>query len=147
VEPCDPGSRGAVRQRWPMVSWCGLGFAVDVDVRTKHGRFIQLTPPGSGCSVQISTGYAGDTMTPGSLRGLVLVVPDIRVAHAELDRAGVQTGGVVVSGDGVDFRPARDDDDLDDVGFVHCTDPDGNGWTVQQISARGLPSQPTPRPA
>jgi hypothetical protein len=77
-------------------------------------------------------------MTPGSLRGLVLVVPDIRVAHAELDRAGVQTGGVVVSGDGVDLRPARDDDDLDDVGFVHFTDPDGNGWTVQQISAPGV---------
>ena len=76
---------------------------------------------------------------PGSLRGLVLVVPDIRAAHAELTDRGLQTQGVVVTQDGVSFRPVGDDDALaalDNVGFVHVTDPDGNQWAVQQISSR-----------
>ena len=114
-----------------------LGFAVDFDVRAAGShRFVQLTPPGSGCSIQVSAGYFED-MVPGSLRGLVLVVPDIRAAHAELVERGVETSGVVVTDDGVTFRPARDGDALDNVGFVHFSDPDGNEWSVQQISARG----------
>lgn len=114
-----------------------LGFAVDFDVQADaEHRFVQLTPPGSGCSIQLSTGYGHD-MTPGSLRGLVLVVPDVRAAHAQLAERGVDTGGVVVTEDGRSFRPARDDDVLDDVGFVHFGDPDGNRWSVQQISSRG----------
>jgi uncharacterized protein YndB with AHSA1/START domain/predicted enzyme related to lactoylglutathione lyase len=114
-----------------------LGFAVDFDMRAdeKH-RFVQLTPPGSGCSIQLSAGYFDD-MVPGSLRGLVLVVPDIRAAHAQLAERGVDNGGVVVTEDGESFRPARDGDALDNVGFVHFTDPDGNKWSVQQISSRG----------
>jgi uncharacterized protein YndB with AHSA1/START domain/predicted enzyme related to lactoylglutathione lyase len=114
-----------------------LGFAVDLDVRADdEHRFVQLTPPGSGCSIQLSAGY-GDEMVPGSLRGLVLVVPDIRAAHAELVERGVDTSGVVVTKDGVEFRPAEDGDALDNVGFVHLSDPDGNKWAVQQISSRG----------
>ena len=114
-----------------------LGFAVDFDVRADDThRFVQLTPPGSGCSIQVADGYFDD-MAPGSLRGLVLVVPDIRVAHAELVERGVENGGVVVTEDGVVFRPARDGDPLDNVGFVHFSDPDGNRWSVQQISSRG----------
>jgi uncharacterized protein YndB with AHSA1/START domain/predicted enzyme related to lactoylglutathione lyase len=114
-----------------------LGFAVDFDVRAdeKH-RFIQLTPPGSGCSIQVAAGYFED-MVPGSVRGLVLVVPDIRAAHAELVARGVENSGVVVTDDGVTFRPARDGEALDNVGFVHFSDPDGNEWAVQQISSRG----------
>jgi uncharacterized protein YndB with AHSA1/START domain/predicted enzyme related to lactoylglutathione lyase len=114
-----------------------LGFAVDFDVRAddKH-RFVQLTPPGSGCSIQLAAGYFDD-LAPGSLRGLVLVVPDIRVAHAELVERGVENGGVVVTEDGMAFRPAGDGDVLDNVGFVHFSDPDGNQWSVQQISSRG----------
>jgi uncharacterized protein YndB with AHSA1/START domain/predicted enzyme related to lactoylglutathione lyase len=113
-----------------------LGFAVDFDMRAddKH-RFVQLTPPGSGCSIQLSEGYFDD-MSPGSLRGLVLVVPDIRAAHAQLVERGVETGGVVVTEDGQSFRPAREGDALDNVGFVHFSDPDGNRWSVQQISSR-----------
>lgn len=64
-------------------------------------RFVQLTPRGSGCSIQVSAGYFHD-LVPGSLRGSVLVVPDIRSAHAQL----VENGGVVVSEDGVTFKPA-----------------------------------------
>jgi catechol 2,3-dioxygenase-like lactoylglutathione lyase family enzyme len=113
-----------------------LGFAVDFDVSADEGRrFVQLTPPGSGCSIQLSVGYFPD-LVPGSLRGLVLVVPDIRAAHAQLTMNGLQTRGVVVTEDGVTFRPALDEDALDNVGFVHFTDPDGNEWAVQQISSR-----------
>jgi catechol 2,3-dioxygenase-like lactoylglutathione lyase family enzyme len=115
-----------------------LGFAVDFDVSSEGGRrFVQLTPPGSGCSIQLSSGYFPD-LVPGSLRGLVLVVPDIRAAHAQLAENGLETPGVVVTEDGVTFRPARDDDALDNVGFVHFADPDGNEWGVQQISSRAV---------
>ncbi len=113
-----------------------LGFVVDFDVSPEPGRrFVQLTPPGSGCSIQLSAGYVPD-LVPGSLRGLVLVVPDIRSAHQELVERGLENHGVVVSEDGVGFRPARDDDALDNVGFVRFSDPDGNEWSVQQISSR-----------
>ena len=115
----------------------GLGFAVDIDEVTDEGReFVQLTPTGSSCSIQLSSGYHPD-LVPGSLRGLMLVVPDVRAAHAYLVERGVENGGVVVSEDGVTYRPARDEDALDNVGFVRFTDPDGNGWFVQQISSHG----------
>ncbi|GAA5110780.1 hypothetical protein GCM10023320_02890 [Pseudonocardia adelaidensis] len=114
-----------------------LGFTVDLDVRADdEHRFVQLTPPGSGCSIQVTAGY-GEDMVPGSLRGLVLVVPDVRAAHAELVERGVENSGVVVTEDGTSFRPAREGDALDNVGFVHFSDPDGNRWSVQQISGRG----------
>jgi catechol 2,3-dioxygenase-like lactoylglutathione lyase family enzyme len=114
-----------------------VGFVVDFDMSADgEHRFVQLTPPGSGCSIQLSAGYHDD-LVPGSLRGLVLVVPDVRAAHAELVERGVDSSGVVVSEDGETFRPARDGDALDNVGFVHFADPDGNRWSVQQISSRG----------
>ncbi|MHA6630561.1 SRPBCC domain-containing protein [Pseudonocardia sichuanensis] len=113
-----------------------VGFTVDLDVASDaEHRFVQLTPPGSGCSIQLSTGYHDD-LVPGSLRGLVLVVPDVHAAHAHLVAGGVATSGVVVSEDGETFRPAREGDALDNVGFVHFADPDGNRWSVQQISSR-----------
>lgn len=114
----------------------GLGFAVDFDVSTGTGvRFVQLTPPGSGCSIHLSSG-GPHGMAPGSQRGLILVVPDVRQAHAELTARGVACSDVVVVGRDGTSRPARDDDDLDNVGLVHLGDPDGNRWTVQQISSR-----------
>jgi uncharacterized protein YndB with AHSA1/START domain/predicted enzyme related to lactoylglutathione lyase len=117
-----------------------LGFAVDFDVRAdEQHRFVQLTPPGSGCSIQVAAGHFED-MVPGSLRGLVLVVPDVRAAHAQLVERGVENGGVVVTEDGTSFRPARAGDALDNVGFVHFSDPDGNQWSVQQISGRAGPA-------
>ncbi len=75
-------------------------------------------------------------MPPGSLEGLQLVVPDIKAAHAELVDRGVEITDVqVYDKDGL--RPSRDGDVLDNVGFFYFNDPDGNGWAVQQISARG----------
>ncbi len=110
-----------------------LGFHVDHDIRMNgDARLIQLTPPGSGCSVVIGTGVV-PAMPPGSLKGLQLVVPDIHRAHAELDARGVQNSGVRVLGE----NPGPVDDPLDNVGFVFFSDPDGNEWAVQQISTRG----------
>jgi catechol 2,3-dioxygenase-like lactoylglutathione lyase family enzyme len=111
-----------------------LGFNVDHDTTISDAlRVVQLTPPGSGCSVVIGKGIS--EMEPGSLKGVQLVVPDIRAAHAQLIERGVEAGEVVVVGEGAP-RPARDDDQLDNVGFVFFNDPDGNGWAVQQISSR-----------
>jgi uncharacterized protein YndB with AHSA1/START domain/predicted enzyme related to lactoylglutathione lyase len=112
-----------------------VGFTVDFDTTLdEKTRSVQLTPPGSGCSIQVSAGMF--EVPPGSLRGLQLVVPDIYAAHARLVEGGVDNSGVVVF-DGGAFRPARDGDALDNVGFVHFSDPDGNQWSVQQISSRG----------
>jgi catechol 2,3-dioxygenase-like lactoylglutathione lyase family enzyme len=112
-----------------------VGFNVDHDTRASDElRIVQLTPPGSGCSIVIGSGLSD--MEPGSLKGLQLVVPDIRAARAELAERGLEIGEVQVYGpDGL--RPSRDGDALDHVGFAFFHDPDGNGWAIQQISARG----------
>jgi catechol 2,3-dioxygenase-like lactoylglutathione lyase family enzyme len=109
-----------------------LGFTVDHDIRVGEDiRIVQLTPPGSACSIVIGKG-AVPLMAPGSIQGLQLVVPDIRRAHAELTERGVPVSEVQVVGD----NPRPVPDPLDNVGFVFFTDPDGNGWAVQQISSR-----------
>jgi catechol 2,3-dioxygenase-like lactoylglutathione lyase family enzyme len=112
------------------------GFNLDHDSRaSEEMRIVQLTPPGSGCSIVIGTGLSD--MEPGSLRGLQLIVPDIRAARAELAERGVEISKVVVYEYGADGpRPSREDDELDNVGFASFSDPDGNGWMLQQISAR-----------
>ncbi|HEY7469361.1 MAG TPA: VOC family protein [Acidimicrobiia bacterium] len=111
-----------------------LGFDLDHDTRVSDAlRVVQLTPPGSGCSIVIGKGL--DDMVPGSLKGLQLVVPDLRAAHAELAGRGVEVSEVsVYAPEGL--RPAAEGDELDNVGFVFFKDPDGNGWAVQQISNR-----------
>jgi catechol 2,3-dioxygenase-like lactoylglutathione lyase family enzyme len=110
-----------------------LGFNVDHDTRiSDEARIVQLTPPGSGCSIVIGKGAVPE-MPPGSLRGLQLVVPDIHKAHAQLVERGVAVSEVQVLGE----SPTPQPEALDNVGFVFFNDPDGNGWAVQQISARG----------
>jgi catechol 2,3-dioxygenase-like lactoylglutathione lyase family enzyme len=110
-----------------------LGFAVDHDTKISEGnRIVQLTPPGSGCSIVVGEGLVPD-MAPGSLKGLQLVVPDLRAAHSQLLERGVEVGDIRVLGE----SPTPQPDPLDNVGFVFFSDPDGNGWAVQQISARG----------
>src|SRR5262245_36241280 len=94
-----------------------VGFVADHDHRVSDDmRFVQLTPPGSGCSICIGEGMS--TKAPGSVEGLQLVVPDIEAAHAELSVRGVDVSDVQ------DFPWGR---------FVFFSDPDGNGWAVQQI--------------
>jgi len=110
-----------------------LGFNVDHDTVIGEGqRIVQLTPPGSGCSVVVGEGIVPD-MAPGSLKGLQLVVPDIHAAHAQLEQRGVAVSEVRTMGENRSPQP----DPLDNVGFVFFSDPDGNEWAVQQISARG----------
>jgi catechol 2,3-dioxygenase-like lactoylglutathione lyase family enzyme len=113
-----------------------LGFAVDHDtlISGTDVRFVQLTPPRSGCSIVV--GVPDLDMAPGSLQGLQLVVADLPAAHAQLVERGVEASEIQVF-DGGSFRPSREGDDLDNVGFVYFNDPDGNGWGVQQISSRG----------
>jgi len=97
------------------------GFTVDHDVTVREGlRFVQLTPPGSGCSIAIGEGIT-DT-APGSVQGLQLVVDEIEAARAELAGRGVDVSDVE------DFPWGR---------FVYFGDPDGNGWAVQQIPDYG----------
>ena len=111
----------------------GLGFDVDHDTRIgDDARVVQLTPPGSGCSIVVGEGVVPE-MEPGSLKGLQLVVPDVHAARAELVERGVAVSDVQVLGE----NPRPVPDPLDNVGFVFFADPDGNGWAVQQISARG----------
>lgn len=117
-----------------------VGFHLDHDTRPNDQvRVVQLTPPGSGCSIVFGQGIGppgAAEMQPGSLQGLQLVVPDIRAARAELAERGVDVSEVEVVGAG----PASPDlplEALDNVGVVFFKDPDGNGWAVQQISARG----------
>ena len=97
-----------------------VGFNADHDHRvSEEMRFVQLTPPGSGCSIAIGQGIM--TTEPGSVQGLQLVVDDIDAAHDDLSGRGVQVSDVQ------DFPWGR---------FVFFTDPDGNGWAVQQIPPR-----------
>ena len=100
-----------------------LGFSVDVDVRPAEGvRVVQLTPPGSACSIGIGTGLPVYEATPGAVRGLHLVVADIEKARAELAGRGVDIGEVTDVGGGVKY-----------AGFA---DPDGNTLTLQEMPWR-----------
>ena len=111
-----------------------VGFNVDHDTKISEDvRFVQLTPPGSGCSIVIGKGMS--KMEPGSLDGLQLVVNDVRAARAELVDRGVEVGEVMVFGRNGPV-PSKGDEDLNNVGFVFFTDPDGNSWAVQQITSR-----------
>ena len=113
-----------------------VGFHVDHDTRIGDEiRVVQLTPPGSACSIVLQAGV-GAEMSPGSLQGLQLVVSDLRAARGQLRERGVEVSEIQVF-DGGSPRPGREGDALDNVGFVFFKDPDGNGWAVQQISARG----------
>ena len=93
------------------------GFNPDHDHRVSDDlRFVQLTPPGSACSISIGTGITD--ARPGSVKGLQVVVDDIEAAHAQLRERGVEASDVQ------DFPWGR---------FVFFRDPDGNAWNVQQI--------------
>jgi catechol 2,3-dioxygenase-like lactoylglutathione lyase family enzyme len=111
-----------------------LGFVVDHDTAIGDDvRVVQLTPPGSGCSVVIGKGM-GNNMEPGSLKGVQLVVADINKARQQLLDNDVKVSDIVVMGE----NPYPTSHPLDNVGFVFFDDPDGNSWAVQQISDRGM---------
>ena len=111
-----------------------LGFSSDIDhTISDEVRLVQLTAPGSACSIHL--GQKGGGMTPGSLRGLFLVVSDLRSAREQLVERGVEVGEIVMFEEG-SYRPAREGENLDLVGCAFFSDPDGNAWTVQQIPPR-----------
>ena len=104
-----------------------LGFAVDVDHSAGDAfRIVQLTPPGSGCSIAIGIGVCD--MKPGDLIGVQLVVDDIERAHAQLVEKGVEASNVFHFADGGQVDGKGDDWNS----FVTFADPDGNRWTVQE---------------
>ncbi|MBF9222764.1 VOC family protein [Hymenobacter ruricola] len=97
-----------------------VGFRLDHDVRpSARVRVVQLTPPGSACSIVLGAGMAGIAMAPGSLRGLHLVVDDIAAARAELAGRGVGMGEI---------------QDLGGIKYAGFRDPDGNTWTLQEMA-------------
>jgi catechol 2,3-dioxygenase-like lactoylglutathione lyase family enzyme len=99
----------------------GAGFHLDHDHRVSDEvRFVQLTPPGSACSIAIGTGLL--ETPPGAAQGLQLVVPDVEAARAELLDRGVAVSEVQRFPWGA---------------FVFFSDPDGNGWAVQELPPRG----------
>ena len=96
------------------------GFNADHDYPVREGlRFVQLTPPGSACSIAIGEGIT--EAAPGSVQGVQMVVSDINAARAELEHRGVEVSEVQ------DFPWGR---------FVFFSDPDGNRWSVQEIPSR-----------
>ncbi len=96
-----------------------VGFKVDHDVVPSNTmRVVQLTPPGSACSIVIGTGVSD--MQPGSVKGLHLVVADIHKARETLAGQGVDVSAV---------------DDLGGIMYVSFSDPDGNAWLLQEIPA------------
>jgi catechol 2,3-dioxygenase-like lactoylglutathione lyase family enzyme len=121
--------------------YLGLGWRLDADVAAGDSfRIIQLTPPGSDCSIQFGTGLT--SAASGSAQGLYLVVSDIEAARVELVSHGVEASEVFHEGapggrfnpDGRVSGPAPDDASYGS--FVSFRDPDGNGWLVQEITTR-----------
>jgi catechol 2,3-dioxygenase-like lactoylglutathione lyase family enzyme len=97
-----------------------VGFHADHDHRVGEGlRFVQLTPPGSACSIAFGEGIS--EMAPGSLKGLQMVVADARAAHDELRRRGVDVSEV---------------QEMPWGKFVFFNDPDGNAWAIQELPLR-----------
>jgi catechol 2,3-dioxygenase-like lactoylglutathione lyase family enzyme len=122
----------------------GLGWRLDADFPFDNGfRVVQLTPPGSGCSVQF--GAKITTAAPGSAQGLYLVVSDIKAVHDDLVARGVKVSEVFYPGTpGAQFRPAgangRVSGPAPDHGsyrsFATFSDPDGNEWLLQEVTTR-----------
>ena len=98
------------------------GFHVDVDVTPADGvRIVQLTPPGSFCSIVVSEGLSTLDMPAGTLRGLHLVVADLEAARAELIGRGIEVSPI---------------EDLGGVYYAYFADPDGNTWALQHMPWR-----------
>ena len=119
-----------------------LGWRLDADfVNGDDFRVVQLTPPGSSCSIIFGTGIT--TAAPGSAEGLYLVVDDIEAARAELIEHGVQVSEVFHDAGGVFHHagtaarlPGPDPDRTSYASFASFSDPDGNGWMLQEVTTR-----------
>jgi catechol 2,3-dioxygenase-like lactoylglutathione lyase family enzyme len=121
--------------------YTGLGWRVDADIAAGDPfRIVQLTPPGSGCSIQFGTGVTA--AAPGSAQGLYLVVADLGAARDELLDRGAHVGEVFHEGaGGARFHdagrvPGPSPDRRSYGSFATFSDPDGNGWLLQEITTR-----------
>jgi catechol 2,3-dioxygenase-like lactoylglutathione lyase family enzyme len=135
--------------------YVNLGWRLDADVSSGPGsRLIQFTPPGSGCSIQFGTNLFGASVTsaaPGSLQSLYLIVSDIAIARAELLARGVEASEVFHCATGYACRFPGNDGRVSGLApqrgsyasFVSFHDPDGNGWLLQEVTAR-LPGRVDP---
>lgn len=103
-----------------------VGFHLDVDHAAGAMRVVQMTPPGSACSITIGTGLVGSD--PGSLKGLQLVVADIEAAQTDLASRGVAVSSIQHH-DGAGFVEGKGEDWNS---FIFFNDPDGNAWTIQE---------------
>ena len=113
------------------------GFAVHVDhAAGDHFRVVQMDPPGSACSIAFGIGIGTADMTPGSVRGLHLVVTDIEAARAELVGRGVAVSEIkhmTAEGWAPGVQPERGDYES----FADFNDPDGNTWVLQEVGHNG----------
>jgi catechol 2,3-dioxygenase-like lactoylglutathione lyase family enzyme len=120
----------------------GLDWRLDADYTDGDGfRVVQITPPGSSCSLIFGNGVT--TAEPGSFDNLMLVVSDIEAARAELIGRGVEvsepfhdTGGVFPHAGTASRMPGPDPDRQSYGSFASFSDPDGNGWVLQEITTR-----------
>jgi catechol 2,3-dioxygenase-like lactoylglutathione lyase family enzyme len=115
------------------------GFALDVDYHPADGfRVVQLTPPGSACSVQIGSGLTD--AAPGSARGTYLAVTDIEAAWQELADRGVKVSAIRHKSPAGDWKggrePGTDPERRDYASLADFADPDGNTWVLQEIGYR-----------
>jgi catechol 2,3-dioxygenase-like lactoylglutathione lyase family enzyme len=111
-----------------------VGFNLDVDTSpTEEFRVVQMTPPGSACSVTIGKGITD--ATPGSVRGLHLVVSDIEAARAELIERGLEISEVRHFESG-EWVQGPDPERRDYYSFADFSDPDGNTWVLQERGRR-----------
>jgi catechol 2,3-dioxygenase-like lactoylglutathione lyase family enzyme len=101
-----------------------VGFHLDHDTQNEHMHVVQLTPPGSGCSIVFGDLPSQNQMTPGSVKALQLVVSDAAAARQALSERGVEVSGLMVMAE------------TDGGTFFSFQDPDGNSWAVQEIKAR-----------
>lgn len=121
--------------------YADLGWRFDIDFQDDDYRIVQFTPPGSGCSVMLGKNI---TSAPaGSSRGLHLVVSDLPAARADLDSRGVETsepfhdvGGIFHHSNGVGITAGLNPERKSYASYFVFHDPDGNEWTVQEITAR-----------
>lgn len=114
------------------------GFHLDVDHSSGEDfRVVQLTPPGSACSITLMR----NAEVPGSVRGLHLVVPDIEAARAELAGRGMEVGEIFHFESG-EQKPGPDPEHSDYNSFLAFSDPDGTGWLVQEVRRAGAGSPP-----
>jgi catechol 2,3-dioxygenase-like lactoylglutathione lyase family enzyme len=112
-----------------------LGWRLDADfVLGPSSRIVQFTPPGSAASIHFGKGLT--TLAPGALQGTYLVVSDLEAARADLVRRGVEVSEIFHRGNGPDLLPGPDPEKKSYSSFASFSDPDGNGWRLQEIKQR-----------